>query len=143
MNLKTGALIAVVAVVGVRGAWVLITDAATRLGEDLLWNAALLQRHSGSDRLFAHDPRSWPAGCEGDYTVELQESLHHPQSGGALLIGCKGTPNFLKFGYSYSTTSHLNAVRVPTYLSADKKAGESVQVMLRKQNGVVDVVNIE
>ena len=37
-------------------------------------NAALLQWSSGSERVFVHDPRSWPSGCEGGYAVELQES---------------------------------------------------------------------
>ena len=111
-------LAAVVALAG--SACVLITDAATRLGQDLAENAALLQRESRAERMFLHQPRSWPSGCEGGYTVTLQESLHHPSSGGSLLVGCKGERNFQTLGYSYSTTYHLNAVRVPKELSADK-----------------------
>ena len=124
-------LVAAVALTG--SACVLITDAATRLGQDLVENAALLQRESGAERMFSHQPRSWPAGCEGGYIVTLQESLHHPSSGGSLLIGCKGESNFLALGYSYSTTYHLNAVRVPKELSADKNAGAFLRVTLRKQ----------
>lgn len=73
----------------------------------------------------------------------MQESLQHPNSGGSLLIGCKGERNFQDFGYSYSTTSHLNAVRVPKELSADKKAGSPLRVTLRKQGDVIDVVEVE
>jgi len=143
LKLKTGALIAVVALVGVSGACVLITDGATRFAEDLRVNAGLLRWASGSERVFVHSPLSWPSGCEGDYAVELQESLHHPESGGSLLIGCKGTATFVKAGYSYSTTSHLNAVRVPKRLRVDKAAGESVRVTLRKRDGAVDIAAIE
>lgn len=81
--------------------------------------------------------------CQADYTVTLQESLQHPSSGGSLLIGCKGEPNFQAVGYSYSTTYHLNAVRVPTELSADKRAGAPLRVTLRKQGDVIDVVDVE
>jgi hypothetical protein len=143
VNLKTGALIAVVALVGIRGACVLITDAATRLAEDLMVNAALLRWGSGSDRVFVHNPRFWPSGCEGDYAIELQESLHHPESGGSLLVGCKGSPSFLKLGYSYNTTSHLNAVQVPKQLLVDKEAGETFRVTLRKRNGAVEIARLE
>jgi len=140
-TIKSSVLTAVVGLVG--GACVLMTDAATRLGQDLVENAALLQQDSGAERSFTHQPRSWPSGCQAGYTVTLQESLHHPARGGSLLVGCKGEPNIQAFGYSYSTTYHLNAVRVPKELSADKKPGESLRVTLRKQDGVIDVVNVE
>ena len=131
-------------VLGLAGtACVLVTDAATRLGEDLVENAAVLQRDGGAERMFSHQPRSWPSGCQADYTVTLQESLQHPGSGGSLLIGCKGEPNFQAVGYSYSTTYHLNAVRVPKALSADKRAGSPLRVTLRKQGDVIDVVGVE
>jgi hypothetical protein len=122
---------------------VLITDAATRLAEDLVENAAVLEQEGGAERRFSHQPRSWPSGCEADYTVMLQESPQHPRSGGSLLIGCKGEPNFQASGYSYSTASHLNAVRVPQELSADKRAGSPLRVTLRKQGGLIDVVAVE
>jgi hypothetical protein len=75
--------------------------------------------------------------------VTFQESLHHPQSGGSLLVGCKGESNFNALGYSYSTTYHLNAVRVPVELSAEKNAGAAVRVTLRKGPNDIDVVKLE
>jgi len=85
-------------------------------------------------------------GC-GDrragYTVTLQESLHHPSGGGSPLVGCKGERNFQALGYSYSTTYHLNAVRGPKELSADKNAGGPLRVTLRKEGSAIDVVKVE
>jgi hypothetical protein len=72
-----------------------------------------------------------------------RKSLHHPSSGGSLLIGCKGERNFQALGYSYSTTYHLNAVRVPKELSADKNGSASLRVTLRKQGSVIDVVEVQ
>jgi len=122
---------------------VLLTDAATRLGEDVVENAGELRNGQAAERAFVHRPRSWPSGCDAGYTVTLQESLHHPKSGGALLVGCKGERNFLALGYSYSTTYHLNAVRVPAKLSVEKEAGASLRITLRKQPTGIDVVKVE
>lgn len=58
------------------------------------------------------------------------------------MIGCHGDSNFAVLGYSYSTTYHLNAVRVPQELSAVKKAGESVSVTFRKRDGAIEVVGL-
>jgi hypothetical protein len=79
-------------------ACVLITDAATRLAEDVVENAALLQREPAVERTFLHQPRSWPSGCDTGYIVRFQESLKHPTSGGSLLIGCKGEATFKALG---------------------------------------------
>jgi hypothetical protein len=118
------------------------TDAATRLAYDVVEHAALM-RQDGEELTFTHVPRSWPEGCSSGYTIELQESLHHPAAGGSLLVGCKGESNFREFGYSYSTTHHLNAVRVPATLSADKQSGDALQVTLAKHGAVVDVVVVK
>ena len=132
------------ALLGLAGsACVLMTDAATRLGEAIVENAAVLRRESGPSRAFLHRPRSWPAGCQAGYTVTFQESFHHPTSGGSLLVGCKGEANFETLGYSYSTTYHLNAVRVPRELAADKEAGTSLRVTLRKQGNAIEVVEVK
>jgi hypothetical protein len=117
------------------------TDAATRLAYDLVENAAQL-RQEGQELTFAHAPRSWPAGCGSEYTIELQDSLHGPGAGGSLLVGCKGESDFREFGYSYSTTYHLNGVRVPVALRADKQAGEAIQVTLAKHGTTVDVIAV-
>jgi hypothetical protein len=124
-------------------ACVLMTDAATRLAEDIVQNAALLRREPATERTFRHHPRSWPSGCDAGYTVTFQESLHHPNSGGSLLFGCKGESNFLALGYSYSTTYHLNAVRVPQEISADKEAGAALDLTLRKASEMIELVKVQ
>ena len=118
------------------------TDAATRLAYDLVKNAGQL-RQEGQELTFTHEPSSWPEGCKSEYTIELQDTLRHPGAGGSLLVGCKGESNFREFGYSYSTTHHLNAVRVPATLSADKQPGDALQVTLAKHGAVVDVVAVK
>lgn len=123
----------------VAGGCVLFTDAATRLGSDVVENAVSLRADSRSERAFTHVPRAWPEGCGADYTVTFQESLHHPATGGSLLVGCRGESNFQTLGYSYNTTSHLNAVRVPHALSVEKKGGSALEVTLRKHGAAIEV----
>ena len=118
------------------------TDAATRLANDMVDNAARLQQ-DGQELTFTHVPRSWPEGCSSGYTVELQDSLRGPGRGGSLLVGCNGESRFREFGYSYATTSHLNAVRVPVALRAEKQAGEALQVTVAKHGAAVDVVAVK
>ena len=57
-------------------------------------------------------------------------------------MGCHGESSFAAVGYSYSTSYHLNAVRVPQELSVVKKTGESVKVTLRKRDGAIEVVGL-
>ena len=115
------------------------TDAATRLGNEVVQNAASLRAESRSERTFTHRPRSWPEGCNADYSVTFEESLHHPASGGALRVGCKGELYSKALRYTYSTTYHLNAVRVPHTLSIEKRGGSALEVMLRKQDDAIEV----
>lgn len=124
------------------GCW-LVTDAATRLAAEVVENAALLRAEAAEERTLLHQPRSWPEGCWGEYTVTFQESLHHPVSGGSLLVGCKGTPNFRRLGYNYTTTSHLNAVRVPGEVRVEKEAGAVLRVIIRKQGERIEVVGVQ
>ncbi len=121
---------------------VLATDAATRLANDVVENASALRGSARAERVFVHMPRTWPSGCSGRYTVMFQASLRHPESGGSLLVGCEGDSNFRAMGYSYGTTYHLNAVRVPHELAAAKEADGTLEVTLRKQGRMIDVVAI-
>ncbi len=121
----------------------LITDAATRLANDLRDGSGNLRRSELQELRVVHHPRAHPEGCDGAYEVTLQESLHHPGSGGSLLVGCVGSVDFASFGYSYSTTYHLNYVRVPKELRISKPAGAPLAVVLRKTPGTVDVVALE
>jgi hypothetical protein len=142
-NRRTHRALWCVSVLGlVVGGCAFMTDAATRLGHDVVANASSLRAASRSEWTFTHAPRSWPEGCATDYTVTFQESLHHPASGGSLLVGCKGESNFQALGYSYSTTYHLNAVRVPRELSIEKRRGSGLEVTLRKEGAAIEVVEL-
>jgi hypothetical protein len=59
------------------------------------------------------------------------------------LVGCKGESDFREFGYSYSTTYHLNRVSVPVALRADKQPGEALQVTLARHGTTVDVIAVK
>lgn len=120
-----------------------VTDAATRLGKEVVAQAVALQGTPVLERSFEHAPRSWPEGYSGDYTVTFQESLRHPTSGGSLLIGCEGSPNFRDRGYTYGTTCHLSAVRVSKALRVEKPAGAVLRDTLRKEGRFIEVVGIE
>jgi hypothetical protein len=141
MALRAAAAFALACAVSVPGcAW--MTDAATRLAEDIVQSAGTLRRGSVIERTLVHHPKVWPYGCRAGYTITLQESLHHPSSGGSLLIGCQGDATFAAHGYSYSTSYHLTAVRVPHELSVAKQAGESVEVTLRKRGEAIELVGL-
>lgn len=122
---------------------VLVTDAATRLAEDVVQNAGILKGSLASERAFVHHPKSWPSGCKAAYTIVFQEGLHHPARRGSLLVGCAGESSFDALGYSYSTSYHLTAVSVPQELSIAKKAGSDLKVTLRKQREGIEVIRIE
>jgi hypothetical protein len=118
-----------------------LTDAATRLGTDVVRHADALRKSTESELTFVHQPKSSPEGCKGSYGITFQESLHHPASGGALVVRC-GEEDAGP-GYSYSTTYHLNAVRVPAELSIEKTAGADLTLTLRKNGDAIDLVRLE
>ena len=119
------------------------TDAATRLGGDIVTHAHDLKKSSQTELTFSHQPKYSPEGCSGAYTVTLQESLHHPTSGGSILVGCIGEKSFQTWGYSYSTSYHLNALSVPSELTARKEMGASLQVTLQKIGNLIEVIGLK
>jgi hypothetical protein len=114
-----------------------LTDGATRLAGDISAGARKLSASKDARLEIKHKPVAKPDGVKGSYEVELQSSLHHPQSGGTLSI------TDLKSRDASGTTSHLNYVRVPRELSVTKNAGESVVIILeRASDGKVDVTGL-
>jgi hypothetical protein len=120
-----------------------MTDAATRLADDVVKNARVLERSSATERAFIHYPRSSPYGCKSDYTVIFQCSLEHPAHGGMLVIGCKEDAQFHTLGFSYTTTYHLNAVRVPMQISVEKPADAPLRVLLHKYENGIEIIGVE
>lgn len=109
-----------------------MTDAATRLANDIVNHANTLKNSPGAERTFVHQPSSSPAGCPGAYQVTFDSS-------GGLGIGCdRAYPEV-----SYTTTYHRNAVTVPARLQVSKRAGEGLTVTLRKNGNAIELVRIE
>ena len=121
-----------------------LTDGATRLAGEIR-GAAKRLRDSSENRLeMKHRPLSWPDGVKGRYEIVFQASLDHPRSGGSLLVGDLDSSGYRKWGYNWSTTYHLNFVRVPRELRIRKNAGEAVVVVLeRRADGTVDVTDLK
>jgi hypothetical protein len=119
------------------------TDGATRLAYDLEMGARKLRGLNQESLEVTHKPRSVPDGVKGPYQIELQESLKHPAAGGSLLVGDLESHNFGNWGYNWSTTYHLNFVRVPNHLIIRKAKAEPTILLLQKATGgSIDVVSI-
>jgi hypothetical protein len=121
----------------------LMTDGATRLAGEI-GDASERLRHSSAASLeMKHRPFPWPDGVKGPYEIVLRRSLEHPRSSGALLVGDLDSRGYKNWGYNWSTTYHLNFVRVPRELSIRKKAGETTIVVLeRRADGAVEVTDL-
>lgn len=118
------------------------TDGATRLAYDIEKGAHKLRELNQESLEITHKPRSIPDGVKGPYQIELQGSLEHPSKGGSLLVGDLESHNFANWGYNWSTTYHLNFVRVPKYLMIRKAKAEPAILLLQKAGDSIDVVSI-
>lgn len=121
---------------------VLFTDGATRLAYDLEAGARTLRGLNQESLEVTHKARSFPDGVKGPYQIELQESLKHPAEGGSLLVGDLESHNFGNWGYNWSTTYHLNFVRVPKHLIIRKAKAKPTILLLQKAGDSIDVVSI-
>jgi hypothetical protein len=118
-----------------------VTDAATRLAFDINAGARKLRASTDSRLEIQHKPVSIPDGVKGRYEVGLQSSLErsldHPTKGGTLFV------RDLTSRDAWTTTCHLNYVRVPRELNITKNAGESVNIVLeRVGDGKIDVTGV-
>jgi len=125
-------------------ACMLITDAATRLANDIRATAGQLNgRPAGTRDTVVHQPRSWPEGCPARYEVTLQASRPSSPSCGSLLVGCVGSANHQALGYDYSTTYHCNFVSVPHELKARYDPGARATIVLEVCERGVCAVGLE
>ncbi len=131
-----GLIVVLVAAVS-SGCGDLLTDAATRIANDIV-REARSARDERQRVTIVHRPKTWPEGCSGAFVVRLQESLHHPASGGSLIVECDATASERR--HTYYTTYHLNAVRVPAALEVAKTAGQSLRITLERHGPAIDVV---
>lgn len=136
-------LLLLAALVCLPGCGLPLTDGATRLASEIGNAAEKLQQSHATSLEMKHRPVSFPEGVTGRYEIVLQASLDHPRSGGALLVGDLDSHNYQNWGYNWSTTSHLNYVRVPRELRIRKNAGEVTVVVLElRSDGAVEVTDL-
>ena len=120
------------------GGCFLVTDAGTRLANELKDGAASL-RKSDQERLeITHRPASFPEGIHGPYEVVFQQSVDCTRCG-SLFVGNvdTGSPGFRSGGGS--TTYHLNFVIVPRELKIRKQKDQPVVIVLHKAGDAIEV----
>jgi len=109
-----------------------LTDAATRLANDLESGAERVGQADGARWTVVHRTPSRRGECEGDYTVQIDQV-------GALIVWCKDQAG-AKVVSSHSTSYHARYVSAPRTYHLEKKAGESLVIELERQGGRVIVV---
>ncbi len=112
----------------------LLTDAATRVANDVETGANAL-RHSGAQTLVVdHTPQATPDGCPGGYTLQfIKDSL--------IGVWCQekiGGPSVS----SHVTTYHLNFVTVPKTWIVHKDRGQHALIELSKRGDRIEVTDV-
>ena len=110
-----------------------LTDAATRLANDLESGAGHVGRGNGAQWTVVHCTPSQRGECEGDYTVQFDKV-------GAIIVWCKDKAG-TNVVSSHSTSYHARFVDTPRTYLLDKKAGEPLVIELERQDGRIVVVD--
>lgn len=110
-----------------------ISDAATRLAYQIRDEAMVLKRSGAATRTFEHRPKIWPEGINGDYRIEIIETVTSPRPGHRSI----GVARNLTEKTWYATSYHLNFVEVPKDLVASHRKGEPTLVTLELKDGKV------
>lgn len=115
-----------------------VTDAATRLANEVKDGAASL-RSSNQDRLeIVHKPMSFPDGVNGKYEVVFQQTVDCTQCGSLWVYDLEtNKPDFKPGGGS--TSYHRNFVVVPKERSIRKAKGQAVVIVLHKVGDAIEV----
>lgn len=133
------AALPVLAVVGLYTLEFLTSDAATRLAFQIRNQSFLLRMLGQSTRTFTHSPVSWPNGVSSDYRIEIKEG-RDPFYPGQRFIGV--ARNFTEPTW-YTTTYHMNFVKVPSDLKVSHHKGEPTRVTLEMKDGTVSLTKLE
>ena len=130
----TGLLLAsLVLVAGCQG---LTGDSAERVAFGLREGASRLgQSRSATDSMTVRIPaRTWPNGCPGAYRIQL---LADSAKVSGIVVSC------LPKGRQYATQYAKRFVHTLVTLEAERKSGEPVDIVLRKQGNDVEVSGFE
>lgn len=103
-----------------------LTDAATRLADDLEDGASQLGREEGATVTVEHRTPSHPGQCTGPYAVQFDEA-------GALIVWCKDAAG--ETVSSHSTSHHSRYVDAPRTWVVEKAAGATLYVDLERRGG--------
>lgn len=120
----------------------MITDGATRLAYDIESGASKLH-NSNQERIeVVHRPRSTPDGVRGPYEIMLQYSLEHPKKGGTLVVAGLDDQGSRVQGSVWTTSYHLNFVRVPQDLVIRKAKHAPTVIVLHKVGDAIEVESL-
>jgi hypothetical protein len=117
----------------------LTSDAATRLAFQIR-NQSFLLRISGQPaRTFTHSPASWPSGVSNDYRIEITEGWKPAYPGQRFI----GVARNLTEPTWFTTTYHMNFVKVPGDLKVSHLKGEDTLVTLEAKNGKIFLTRLQ
>jgi hypothetical protein len=110
----------------------ILTDAATRLADDVKEGAGKLGHEAGARYSIRHTPAEADE-CSGPYTAQLDKV-------GALIVWCKDAAgNTVASG---STTYHSRFIDTPKTYIVDKAAGTTLVIEIERRNGRAVVTNV-
>lgn len=117
------------------------SDAATRVAYDIEAGTKRLESAEGARAEISHTPRSWPEGCAGSYTLQIEKGVaidlgngNFRISGdsGGLSVNCYGSDGR---PHGWGTTYHLRFVDVPATVKVTKNGGETAVIEVERKSG--------
>jgi hypothetical protein len=120
----------------VAGCQGLTGDSAERVAFGLREGASRLgQSRSVTDSLPVRIPaRTWPNGCPGAYRVQL---FADSAKVSGIVVSC------LPKGRQYTTAYAKRFVSTPVTLEVERKSGQPVDIILRKQGKDIEVIGFD
>lgn len=115
------------------GCFVDLTDAATRLANDIENGAGRLGKEAGAKYTIQHHTPSKPGDCTGPYNVQLDKV-------GALIMWCKDTNG--RTVASHSTSYHARFVDTPQTYIVEKLAGSTLVIDIERRDGRAIITDV-
>jgi hypothetical protein len=113
------------------------TDGATRIANDIGNGASAVGPDEGATITINHKVKAWPEGCPGDYHVEFVQAPGSTHS----IVGIWCKVGGVTKG-SHVTSSQSRFVSLEKTFRFDKKAGETLFIVLKRKSGQVTVDNV-
>jgi hypothetical protein len=129
---RTARILVTLALVTAAGCDV-VTDAATRLANDIKDGAGRLGSENGAVFSIRHRTPSAPDQCTGPYKVQLDKV-------GAIIIWCRDDGG--ETVSSHSTSYHARYVDTPTTYLLEKEAGTTLTIDLERRGSRAVVTDV-